>query len=153
MDDFVSHLNHYHWWIIGVALVILEILAPAFFFLWLGVSAGLVGLILLVYPELLWKGQLLTFTLLSVASIYLSRAYLKKNPTPTDRPTLNRRGSQYLGRTFTLTTPIIDGVGRLQVDDSSWKIIGLDRPAGEQVKVVKIEGTALIVEAADPPST
>jgi inner membrane protein len=149
MVEFISNLNHYHWWIIGVILIILEVLAPAFFFLWMGFAAGIVGLLLLFFPELGWKTQLLSFSGLSVVSIFISREYFKKNPTPTDRPTLNRRGSQYINRTFTLTEPIINGVSRIQVDDSSWKIIGADLPVGSKIRVTQVEGTALIVEAVD----
>jgi inner membrane protein len=153
MVDFLTHLNHYHWWIIGTLLIILEVLAPAFFFLWMGFSAGIVGLMLLFFPELGWKTQLLSFSALSVVSIYLSREYFKKSPTPTDRPTLNKRGSQYINRTFTLSDPIVNGVSRLRVDDSSWKIIGPDLPAGKQIRVTQVDGTALIVEVVEDAST
>lgn len=148
MVDYITHLTHFHWWIIGVALVILELLAPAFFFLWLGFSAGIVGFLLLFFPELGWKTQLLSFSTLSVISIFISREYLKKSPTPTDRPTLNRRGSQYIGRIFTLTDPIKDGVGRIHVDDSSWKIMGADLEAGNKIRVTAVDGTTLRIEAA-----
>ena len=58
----------------------------------------------------------------------------------------------YVGRHFTLTAPIVDGVGKLQVDDSSWKIMGQDLPAGAHVKVVGTEGTMLRVEAVTEPA-
>ncbi|MBF0448639.1 MAG: NfeD family protein [Magnetococcales bacterium] len=150
MVELLTHLNHYHWWIIGILLVILEVLAPAFFFLWMGFAAGLVGVALLIFPELGWKSQLLTFSLLSVVSIYLSREYLKKKPIATDQPTLNRRGSQYIGRFFTLTSPIVNQVGRIQVDDSIWKVVGPDLAIGEKIRVIEVQGTDLIVEPAEP---
>ena len=45
----IEALNHWTWWVLGVILIILEILAPGAVFLWLGVAAffdrlcGLVG--------------------------------------------------------------------------------------------------------------
>jgi len=69
-------------------------------------------------------------------------------PSPPTKPTLNRRGAQYIGRTFTLDEPIANGIGKIRVDDSTWKIEGTDCPAGSKVKVVGIDNTVLKVEAA-----
>ena len=43
MDELFSHVVHWTWWIIAVVLIILEVSAPGTFFLWMGVSAGVVG--------------------------------------------------------------------------------------------------------------
>ena len=58
MDEFFSHVVHWTWWIIAVVLIILEVSAPGTFFLWMGVSAGMVGFALLLVPELAWELQL-----------------------------------------------------------------------------------------------
>ena len=50
------------------------------------------------------------------------------------------------GRVFTLETPIKDGEGRIRVDDSSWRVTGADRFAGAKVRVVRVEGTTLVVD-------
>ena len=76
------------------------------------------------------------------------RAYLHRHPTETDKPTLNRRSQQYVGRTFTLEEAIVNGQGKIHVDDSTWKIEGEDLPAGTKVKVTGADGTVLKVEAA-----
>ena len=71
------------------------------------------------------------------------------SPTETDLPTLNRRGEQYVGRHFTLEEAIVNGQGKIRVDDSTWKIEGPeDLPAGSQVQVIAVAGTVLKVEAA-----
>lgn len=64
----------------------------------------------------------------------------------TDQPTLNRRGEQYVGRSFTLTEPIINNNGVIRVDDSTWRINGADLPAGSTIKVVGVQGVILQVE-------
>jgi membrane protein implicated in regulation of membrane protease activity len=69
-------------------------------------------------------------------------------PAETDQPTLNRRGASYVNRNFTLTEPIVNGVGKLRVDDSQWRISGPDVAAGTQVRVVAVDGTTLQVERA-----
>ena len=40
----------------------------------------------------------------------------------------------------------INGVGKLHVDDSQWRISGADAEAGTQVKVVAVDGATLKVE-------
>ena len=53
------------------------------------------------------------------------------------------------GRTFTLSAPILNGVGKLRVDDSQWRIAGPDLPEGSRVRVVRAEGATLRVERAE----
>ena len=64
----------------------------------------------------------------------------------TDAAPLNQRGQSLVGRVFTLEAPIKDGEGRIRVDDSSWRVTGADRFAGAKVRVVRVEGTTLVVD-------
>jgi len=61
------------------------------------------------------------------------------------RPHLNRRAEGYIGRTFTLERPIVDGRGRLRVDDTMWLVEGPDLPAGTRVQVTSVNNTLLRV--------
>ena len=145
----LEQLDFWHWWVIGIALIILELFAPGAFFLWMGIAAGLVGVILLAAPEMEWQYQFIVFSVVSVVSIVLWRIYLNKHPIATDKPTLNRRGEQYVGRVFTLKEPIIDGVGKIKVDDTMWKIEGHDCDTGTKVKVSKTDGAVLKVDVVE----
>lgn len=142
----MEELTYWHWWILGVVLIVLEVFAPGTFFLWMGISSGLVGVILLLAPELGWQYQFMMFSIFSIVSIAAWRLYLRKYPTKTDRPTLNRRGEQYIGRQFTLEHPIVNSLGKIHVDDSTWKIRGEDCDIGARVQVTGVEGTILLVE-------
>jgi membrane protein implicated in regulation of membrane protease activity len=75
---------------------------------------------------------------------------LRSNPIATDRPTLNRRGTQYIDRIFTLAAPIVDGRGNLHVDDTMWKIEGPELDMGAKVRVTGVNGVMLTVEPYDP---
>ncbi len=136
----------WHWWILGVVFIILEIFSPAAFFLWLGIAAGLVGFVLLGIPDLSWEYQLLAFAIFSMVSILLSRRYLDTHPIQTDQPKLNRRGEQYINRVFTLEEPVVDGFGKIRVDDSTWKVEGNDCPVGTKVRVTGVNGVVLQIE-------
>jgi membrane protein implicated in regulation of membrane protease activity len=141
----LSQIDYWHWFILAVVLMILEVFSPGAFLLWMGLAAGMVGLLLLIFPELSWQWQLLSFALLSVATIAMVRQFLRHRPIETDSPYLNRRGEQYIDRVFSLQEPIVNGEGKIRVDDSTWKIQGDDCPAGTKVKVTGVQGVVLLV--------
>ncbi|HUL13986.1 MAG TPA: NfeD family protein [Methylococcaceae bacterium] len=136
----------WHWWAFGAFLLIVELLVPGMFFLWMAEAAVVTGFLLLVLPNLGWEYQLLAFSVLSVVSIAVFRKFLKRHPIETDQPLLNLRTAQYVGRVFTLEHAIVNGQGKIRVDDSTWKIHGDDCEAGTKVKVVAAEGVILKVE-------
>lgn len=138
----------WHWWAFGVFLLIVELLAPGMFFLWMAESAFVVGVVKLIAPSLGWEYQLILFSVLSVVSIAVFRLFLKRHPIETDQPLLNQRAAQYVGRLFTLEHPIVNGQGRIRVDDSIWKVQGEDCEPGSKVRVVAAEGVILKVEKA-----
>jgi len=140
-----EHIEYWHWWVFGIVLIILELFVPGAFFLWLGISAAVVGFLMLLMPDMTWQYQWLIFAVFSVVSIVLWRQFMLKRPSPSDHPTLNRRGEQYIGRVFTLNEAIVDGVGKIRVDDTMWKIAGEDCPVGSKVKVIEAEGAVLKV--------
>ena len=145
----LQQLTYWHWFILAAILIILEVFAPGAFLLWIGIAAGVVGAALYLAPGMGWEYQLILFSVTAVGSILLWRSYRGKHPVVSDEPTLNRRGAQYVGRVFSLDAPIVNGVGKIRVDDSTWKIEGADCPAGAKVKVVGIENTVLRVEQAE----
>jgi membrane protein implicated in regulation of membrane protease activity len=153
MDGFFTELQYWHWWIAGVALVVIEILVPGTFFLWLGVSAGVTGLVLLVLPSFDWHYQILLFSALSVGSIYVGRKFWRPGAEPTDEPALNRRAQQYVGRVVSLAEPIKGGRGRARIGDSLWLVAGDDMPVGTEVRIVGVEGTVLRVARLDAAKT
>ena len=73
---------------------------------------------------------------------------LRRHPTGTDHPLLNRRGEQYIGRVFTLDEAIVNGTGKLRIDDTIWKVNGDDLAAGTAVKVSAAKGVILQVVPA-----
>jgi len=113
----------------------------------MGISDFVVGLLLYAIPDMLLLIQIIIFGVLSVVTLLLYKRYQRLNPTEIDEPKLNRRGEQYIGRMFTLGKPIVNGVGKVKVDDSTWKVMGTDMPAGIKIRVVSVEGTVFNVEA------
>lgn len=146
MEMFGITIDYWHWWILGGVFLLLEAFVSGFFFIWLATAAAIVGVAMILFPEMGWKIQIVVFTVLSVATIALFRKYQKSHPVITDQPELNRRSRQYIGRTFTLQDPIVNGVGVLHVDDTTWRIVGEDLPAGQNITVVDVDGVLLKVK-------
>ncbi len=142
-------LTYWGWVIIGLVLLGLELIAPFTFFLWLGASALVTALILLMMPDMTWQTQLLTFSVLSITSIVISKRYLVKKQTRSEAPDLNQRAQQYVGRIFTLSEGIEQGEGKIKVDDTHWKVYGPKLKAGSTVRVTGAEGPVFTVEAVD----
>ncbi len=143
------HPVYWHWWVAAVVLLTLEALAPATFFLWMAISAGVVGGLLLLMPGMAFTNQLLWFSALSVAAIVAMLKYRKSRPSKTDGPALNQRGDQYFGNVYLLEKPIRQGFGELKIDGTLWRIEGPDMVAGRSVKVIGREGNTLRVEPAE----
>ncbi|MGF1612626.1 MAG: NfeD family protein [Gammaproteobacteria bacterium] len=145
MDSLSFTPTFWQWWILGLVLVILEVFAPGAFLIWMGIAAGLVGLLLLLVPTLPWQLQVLTFAVFCVALVWVWRRHIQSHPIQSEAPWLNRRGEQYVGRVFTLDEPIVNGRGKLRVDDSIWRISGADCPAQSKVVVTGVDGVVLTV--------
>jgi membrane protein implicated in regulation of membrane protease activity len=141
-------LTYWFWFGVATVLIILEVaLGASFLLLWLGICSIVVGIILLVFPTLVWQYQWLIFSVGAMISILLWRRYLNTHTSRSDRPTLNRRSEHYIGRTFTLSEAIVNGRGKVQVEDSTWQVEGPDMPVGSIVVVVGAEGIILKVKA------
>lgn len=141
-------LTEWHWFGLAAILGILEVaLGTSFFLLWLALSAVMIAIILMLMPTLGWQYQLLIFAIGSLASISVWAMRLKHTSMQTNISTLNRRSEQYLNRVFILAEPIINGRGKIQVDDSFWIVEGPDLALGKRVRVVAVNGMILTVEA------
>ncbi len=146
MLDSLAQLSHWHWIVSGLVFVTIEMFVPGAFFFGMGLAALIVGTVLWLAPDLSWQWQLFSFAVLALISIFAGRHWIKSRPIKSDRPLLNQRGAQYIGRTFTLIEAMDNGQSKIQVDDSTWRVRGETGEAGDQVRVTGIDGVILQVE-------
>lgn len=145
--EFFNQILYWHWIAFGAVLIVIEIFAPGGVFLWPALAAIVVGLISYIAPEINTSFLLLVWGISSIILVVGWLAYKKKHPGNEPQNNINRRGEQYVGRHFTLSKDIVNGIGELHVDDTRWKIVcGHDIAAGNKVKVIAVEGTSLRVE-------
>lgn len=143
----ITFTSLWFWLGFGVLLIILEVLFGAHFFLfWLGAVSLMVSVITWLFPDVHWHYQLLIFALGSLISIIGWRQFIKHHPFNKVTSTLNRRMQQYMGRSFTLEDPIVNGIGRIKVGDTYWRVEGPNLSAGTDVIVVGVDGVTLKVK-------
>jgi inner membrane protein len=142
-------LVFWYWWVLAVICLVVEIIIPAFFFLWMSVSALITGIIVWLIPAISTEVQILIFSVLAMTAIIGWRVYGKKYTIESDQPLLNKRGSQYIGRVFNLHEAIENGEGKIKVDDTIWKVHGVDCDIKTKVKVIASRGTVFDVEKVE----
>ena len=147
----IREVGPWSWWIFGMALLAAELVVPGVFLVWIGLAAIAVGALSLAFWGAgfwAWEVQFMLFAALSVGFVILGRRFYAGHDRHSDVPLLNQRGAALVGRIATLAEPVVDGRGRLKVDDSFWPVKGADMPAGTRVTITGVDGSVLTVEAA-----
>jgi membrane protein implicated in regulation of membrane protease activity len=146
MEHLFPILGKFVWFVAAGLLLLLELMSPGVFFIWLAAAAAVLGIADLLV-DLPWQAELLLFAALSAVAVFAGRRIYKgPGMVPEDNPFLNRRQLGYVGRTFTLKDPIVDGRGKLAIEDTVWEIEGPDLAAGSRIKVTAVRNMSLIVE-------
>jgi inner membrane protein len=149
MADFgaLVHVEYFIWLIAGFILCVAETMAPGAFLIWIGAAALLVGAVDFIWPMELTV-QLLLFAILAVALVVVGRRVYGSLERSAPPPSLSRAHA-LIGKEFFLDQAIERGFGAIRVDDSIWRVAGVDTATGVKVRVVAVEdGSLLRVEKA-----
>lgn len=143
-------LLYWHWIVFGIVLMSFEMFIPTFTILWFGAAAVIVGLILLIFPDLHIALQLLSWALFSGLFAWLWFKYLK--PLSVDKTKAGLSREAIIGEAGqVLRLPLGEERGRLRfpapiLGDDEWLFICQDELAlGDRVRVTEVSGNALIV--------
>lgn len=137
-------LGAWNWLILAAVLFALEVAAPGIFLMWFGLAAAVVGIMAFAF-DLSWQWQIVWFCLLSLSAVLIAWRFLRKHPLESERPLLNERASQHIGKCFDLVDPIVNGRGSVHIGDSIWRVAGPDLPTGTRVRVLGADGSVLKV--------
>ncbi len=135
----------WHWLVVGIILMLAELAIPAFFVIWFGLGALLVGLVLLLAPALSLTAQLLLWTLASVA---LTVSWFRVFRSDQHKTRVGQANGAVIGEIGLLTTavaPFQPGQVRFQkpvLGAETWECRAEDVIAsGERVRVLSVEGS------------
>ena len=139
----------WHWIVLGLALTLLELAVPAFFLVWFGVGALIVGLVLIALPELSFAWQVLVWIACSLLFIWLWFKVFKPGFYKT-RAGMSRSGViGEIGLVIRDIRPFEKGQVRFQkpvMGDEVWESLADEEiKTGERVRVLEVEGNILKV--------
>ena len=149
MQTFFDSWGMWSWMSLGIILMILELLVPGTFLIWFGLGAILTGFTVLIFSGLTVSVQLLIFVIMSIMCVSFGIfVYTKIFGKNKDNEHNKKTGAhRYIGNRFTVVEPIKNGRGKIAVRDSVWiALSNHDFKKGEEVTVIDVKGTQLIVE-------
>ncbi|EAP92494.1 MULTISPECIES: NfeD family protein [Vibrio] len=146
MFELLEQVNHWHWLAFGLALLALELVGTAGYFLWIGISAMLVGALLGALP-IGWQMQWLSFASFSLITTWLWwRRQLSNDKQSDAGRELNQREKQLVGQTTRVDTDIQKGKCRIRLGDTTWSAVSAqDLEAGTEVIVTAVDGIVLTI--------
>lgn len=145
-------LEWWHWIVGGIVLILAELAIPSFFVVWFGLGALLVGLLALTLPDLSLTTQVATWTLASLAMVFLWFRVFRPNAHKTRVGMAEGEVIGEIGLMVSAVAPFERGKVRFQrplLGSEEWACLA-DAPiaAGERVKVVAVEGSFLKISKA-----
>ncbi|MGY2572608.1 NfeD family protein [Vibrio sp. C8] len=147
MIEFLTQLNHWHWLAFGLCLLAVELIGTAGYFLWLGISALIVGVVVAFLP-IGWQMQWMSFASFSLITTWLWwRRQLSTDKQDDAHRELNQKDKQLLGKTSVVEQDIEAGQFRLILGDTTWTAeCDVPLKAGTRVKVIHVDGIVVKVE-------
>lgn len=140
----------WHWLVLGMVLIGLEMALPSFTIIWFGLGAVLVSIILGIFPEYSLPAQILTWT---VASVLFTIAWFRFfNPRNSKTFAGTSKGAVVgeIGLVIRGAEPYAKGVVKFQLPllgADEWPCMADDPlEVGDRVRVVDVEGHVMKVE-------
>jgi hypothetical protein len=130
----------------GVLLLIMELIAPGFFLVFIGAAALATGFFAVLFGLALVP-QLALFALYSIIAVMVGRRFYNVRGIESTDPLLNDRAARLVGQSVLVVTAVDDHSGRVRVGDSEWSARGGPAEPGQRVRITGVEGNCLIVEA------
>lgn len=142
-------LQWWHWLVAGLGLVLLELAIPAFYIIWFGLGAILVGLVVLVSPQLDLAVQIGLWVMASLAMTVLWFRVFRRTQNKTLAGTASGEVIGEVGLLVGSVAPFQRGRVRFQrpiLGSDEWACMAdTEIAAGERVKVLSVEGSLVKV--------
>ena len=139
----------WHWMVLGIVLVLLELAVPSFFLIWFGVGAIIVGIALVAFPPLSFAWQVLTWIVCSLVFLALwfkifkpgfhkTRAGMAKGTAIGEVGLVTREIRQHVTGEVRFQKPLLGSDVWESIADEEFRM-------GERVRVLDVEGNTLKV--------
>jgi membrane protein implicated in regulation of membrane protease activity len=146
MWELLDQLTHWHWIILGLMLLITEAFGAAGFTLGAAIGSLVTGCIVWMIGHMAWESQVILGTLLATIFSVLYWKFFQASLQVSDRPELNHRTAQFIGRKLTLEIDI-DFEGRIQIGDTFWKVKSAEAlKSGDAIEVISVDESTLTIQ-------
>lgn len=147
-------LAYWHWLVLGIGLVVVEIFLPSFTVFWFGLGAIIVGIALWLFPEMAFAVQLSIWIIASCSFVIFWFKALK--PKMIDRASAGIARESAIGEAGTvIQVPLSERRGMVRftipvLGSDDWEFIcEQDVSVGDRVFVKEFSGNTLIVVKLD----
>ena len=147
-------LAYWHWLVLGIALVVVEIFIPSFTVFWFGLGAVVVGIVLAIFPGMALSGQLAVWIVASCAFTLLWFKYFK--PLMKDKTKAGIAREAAIGEAGqVIRAPVAGGRGEVRfstpvLGSDEWEFIcEQEVGVGDRVHIKDFSGNTLIVVKLD----
>ena len=144
-------LEPWHWFVLGILLILSELLLPAFAALWFGIGAVMVGVLYWMFPMMGLTTQILTWIALSVLCTLAWFKFIKPLSIDKTKAGLSREAT--IGQIgMVIQTNLENEQIRVRfpmpvLGSDEWECRTLDQvQVGDRVRVVDILGNDLVVQ-------
>jgi membrane protein implicated in regulation of membrane protease activity len=143
----MSGIEPTHWFALGFAFLVAEILTGTTYLLWPAAAAALTALLALFAPADI-AAQWAVFAVLTIAltvtgHFYVRGKWLKRQ----ENTVLNERAHTLVGQIAIAASAFEAGMGRVRLGDTVWQASSAEAIAdGQQVTVVGVDGSTLQVK-------
>lgn len=141
--------SYWYWLSAALLLLLLEVLIPGAFLMWIGLGAAGVGVFLFIFPAAALAWQLIALAVSVTAAVLLGVAWQKKSRHQNPHG-LNQGLASYVGRHAKASQDFVQGQGRVRLDDSSF-VAHSDEPITTQqaVRIIAVDAQGFKVEIID----
>lgn len=137
--------SYWYWFIAAAGLLILEIILPGIFLVWLGLAAALVGMFLVLVPDAgpAWQLAVLAGSICAAVAAGLKWQKKLRHQQPNH---LNQGLEGFIGRNVHVSQTFQHGHGRIQLEDSSYAATSSAKLAeGQRAVIIAVEHGKLVV--------
>ena len=140
----------WHWFVLGILLILSELLLPAFAALWFGIAAIVVSLLFWLFPSMSFTAQMVSWIVLSIACTVLWFKYIK--PLSIDRTKAGLSREATIGQTGMVILNLEHDMVKVRFQ---MPLLGSDEwdcrttaavNIGDRVRVTDILGNQLVVQ-------
>ena len=150
MIELIQQLEAWHWFTLGVVLLVAEIFGAGGYLLGLAIAAFFSAATLVLAPKLGWQWQLMLYAVFSAVATLVYFKRFRRFNEQTDKPNLNQPLVRQVGKVGKVIE-VQGKQGKLQLGDAIWAYKTEDSgiKVGDHVEITDTDSMTLVIIKAE----